>query len=98
MDAGQRIYFGYVGANFVPSSGFQQFVEEAIATGIEIDGRPMVRIGATLHHLSSCGETRVGAQQLCLNELVRRAGILQRQIDELRESILAATLMSQEAA
>lgn len=98
MDAGTEVYFAYVGNTIHELGGVMHFIEPATMTGIEINGRPQVRIGTTLHPASLCHASKSDAMRVCLAKLVSMAGVLQRQIDELRDQLLHADLTTEEAA
>lgn len=98
MVAGQKVYRGEVGITMDATRGLFTMVGDGIATGISVDGEVMVRVGDTLLKGGGFVATKAEAKQQIVDQLVRIVGVVQRQIDTLRDEILHELLTTEEAA
>lgn len=98
MVSGQKVYTGIVGVTMDSERGLFTMVGDGIATGISVDGEVMVRVGDTLLKGSEFVTTKTEAKQQIVEKLVRIAGVVQRQIDTLKDEIIHEQLTVEEAA
>ncbi len=75
------------------------YISQGTATGLEVDGVPMVRYGDMLFPATrGWHATEAAAKQEAVNALVRVVGKLQVAIDELKGEILHEHLIAEEVA
>jgi hypothetical protein len=98
MNAGQKVWKGNTYSTVESLSGYY-YMTEAVATGMELDGQPMVRYHDLLMPASNGWHaTEAAAKQAVVDELIRVAGKLQAAIDTLKDEILHEHLIAEEAA
>lgn len=92
-----KVYAGRTDYKFGEHKPFH-YIAEAEATCIEVDGIPMVRTGDILFPARDYVATKTEAKQQIVDQLVRYAGVLQAEIDRLKDEILHETLTQESAA
>lgn len=98
MQAGQTAYRGEVYSTGGIISGAKWYIGEAVVTGIEVDGMPMVRLHNALLPASDYVATKVEAKQQIVDTLTRAVGVLMKQIDTLKDEIVHDLLTTEAAA
>lgn len=96
MEAGTKVYRCQVVDS--TTAKHHWYMQEAVATSIELDGKPMVRLYNLLLPADGWHPTEREAKAAVATELVRIVGRIQAEIDTLRDDVLHADLVTEEAA
>lgn len=101
MDAGQKVFRGkilYTLEDVLSRPSRAWYLESATGTGIEVDGKPLVRVHTVLVPAEGWVGSEREAKQAVVTQLVRLIGGLQGELDRLRDELLHDDLTSEEAA
>ena len=101
MDAGQKVFRGkilYTLEDVLSRPRRAWYLETAVGTGIEVDGKPLVRVHSVLVPAEGWVGSERDAKQAVVTQLVRLIGGLQAEVDTLRDAMLHDGLTSEEAA
>lgn len=93
-----KVYRGYVGTGKRDDGSPIYWIDEAVLTGIELDGCEMVRWGEMFVPRAGWCETKTDAKQQIVDKLVRYAGVMQTSIDRLKDEIVHECLTTEAAA
>lgn len=87
MDVGQTVYRGVLSASI--DSGITHYITEAIWTGIEVDGRPMVKMHAMLFPADGFVATKDEALQQIVEKARDFIGRLEARIEQVESEVSA---------
>jgi hypothetical protein len=73
-------------------------IDEATTTGVELDGCEIVNFYGTYVPAAGWCGSRTEAKQQIVDKLIEKAGILQAQIDRLKDEIVHECLTTEAAA
>lgn len=92
-----KVYRGYVGTERHDNTRMT-CIDEAVPTGIEIDGCEIVNWHGTYVPAAGWLATPTAAKQQIVDKLVEKVGVLQAQIDRLKDEIVHECLTTEAAA
>jgi|688.fasta_scaffold00746_68 hypothetical protein len=93
MDKGARVYKAYIG-----STPGVWWIDDGTVSAIVADGKPLVQYGPALVPLDERWHTtKAGANGDVVKALARQIGVLQADIDKLRDEMLHDALTTEEA-
>lgn len=91
------VYRGYVGGERHDGTRLV-CIDEATTTGVELDGCVIVNFYGTYVPATGWCGSRTEAKQQIVDKLIEKAGILQAQIDRLKDEIVHECLTTEAAA
>lgn len=92
-----KVFRGYVGSERYDGTRLT-YIDEAVPTGVELDGCLIVNWHGTYVPADGWLATQREAKQQIVDKLIERVGILQAQIDRLKDEIVHECLTTEAAA